>query len=109
MPRHSATLLAALASAVAFGAARAEELDRVLRLRVTPSGYEQPPSSLDEKVARRMREMDYKFRLICRGCLSAAAEANLLRLPDPNARLVPVEEAPTPGIKAPTNAATAPP
>ena len=41
-----------------------------------------------------MRSMDHQFRLICRGCLSAAAEDALERLPDPNARQVPVDEEP---------------
>ena len=104
-----ATLLAALV-AVAARQARAEQIDRALRLRVNPSEYERGPASIEEKVARRMRELDYKFRLICRGCLSPAAEADLLRLPDPNARLVPAEEPPAPpDITAPTSAATAPP
>lgn len=109
MSRPAAPPVLAAFLAVAASGAGAGEADRALRLRVGPSGYDHGASPLEDKVARRMRELDYKFRLICRGCLSAAAEADLLRLPDPNARLVPADEPASGALKAPTSAATAPP
>ena len=66
---------------------------RPLEIRVTPGGYDQSQTgstrrgeTLEEKVARRDREMSTQFRNICRGCLSPEAEASLESLRDPSPR-----------------------
>lgn len=81
-------LRAALRAAAAVSAilsapcgATAEET-KPLRLRVTPSGFERPRESLEDKIERRMRE-DYRFRSICRGCLPAEIEARIQAKPPP--------------------------
>lgn len=52
---------------LAATSARSEE-GRPLTLTVHPSGYEAPRESLDDKLARRLREDSFLFRSICRGC-----------------------------------------
>lgn len=58
----------AVALLLAVAAAAAEEAPAPLALTVNPSGFEPAPGSLEEKLARRLRESDYLFRSICRGC-----------------------------------------
>ena len=47
---------------------RAEESGNPLAITVHPSGYEPLRESLDEKLARRLRDSAHMFRSICRGC-----------------------------------------
>lgn len=68
------SLLAGSLLAGASEAAAEEAPAGALRLRVNPSGFERPRETLEEKVERRARESDYRFRWICRGCLPGETE-----------------------------------
>lgn len=89
--RAARSLLSVVCLMAAACPALCEDEKGPLRIRVNPSGFEGAHETIDEKLARRTRELEFRFRLICRGCLNSAAEARLEHLPDPNARTVPVD------------------
>lgn len=77
--RLSATLLAGAAVAAVSGArTMAGDAPRPLHLTVTPSGYtpDAPAETVDDMLARRMRQSDYLFRSICRGCVPREGDAD---------------------------------
>lgn len=95
-------LALALAAALAATPVSAEERAEPLRIRVHPGGYE-GRETLEQKLARRFRESEFMFRSICRGCMKAAAEAEVFGLQS-NGIQIPLPDVPAEASAAPAEA-----